>query len=314
MIYFLVMLLLFIGMLVYNKIANRYLIMDVPNPRSSHTESTIRGGGIIFVFSYLISGAFYPQYWLPVVAVVIIGIVSFLDDQIDLSKKLRILFQTVTVAMLFYFLEIHQQFNILGILALLVLVVGVINAFNFMDGINGITGLYSLVVLGGLQAVNLFHIQFIEPDLIWFPMLSCLAFLYFNFRRKALCFPGDVGSITIGFWIIFLLLKVIVISGNWNYLLFISVYGVDTILTIIQRLYLRQNIFVAHRIHFFQILANEKKISHLIVSTLYAVVQLLIIVYTVCIPAPFLTALLVTTLPLVVLYVGVKIKWLKEID
>ena len=85
-------------------------------------------------------------------------------------------------------------------------------------------------------------------------MLSCLAFLYFNFRRKALCFPGDVGSITIGFWIIFLLLKVIVISGNWNYLLFISVYGVDTILTIIQRLYLRQNIFVAHRIHFFQLL------------------------------------------------------------
>src|SRR5690606_24003284 len=94
-------------------------------------------------------------------------------------------------------------------IALYILVIGIINAYNFMDGINGITGLYSLAVLGGLQYVNLKQIPFIEPDMIWLPMLSCIVFLFFNFRKQAKCFAGDVGSITIAFWILMLLLQVI---------------------------------------------------------------------------------------------------------
>jgi UDP-N-acetylmuramyl pentapeptide phosphotransferase/UDP-N-acetylglucosamine-1-phosphate transferase len=298
-------------MLVYNKLANKYLILDVPNKRSSHTVATIRGGGIIFVFSFLISGAFYPAYWLPVLAVFIIGIVSFLDDQIDLSKKLRILFQTLTMTFLFYYLNLFSQFSIPVILWLYILSVGIINAFNFMDGINGITGLYSLVLFSGLQYINLYQTRFIEPDLIWFPMMSCLAFLFFNFRKNARCFPGDVGSITIGFWVVFLLLKLILQTGDWIYILFLTVYGVDTILTIIQRIYLGENIFLAHRRHFFQIMANEKKIPHLAVATIYAFLQLIIICYVLFLPQTFSTAFLTTTIPLTTTYITLKIKWRK---
>jgi UDP-N-acetylmuramyl pentapeptide phosphotransferase/UDP-N-acetylglucosamine-1-phosphate transferase len=147
-----------------------------------------------------------------------------------------------------------------------------------MDGINGITGLYSLVVLGGIQYVNYYVIKFIEPDMIWLPMLAAVVFLFFNFRKRAKCFAGDVGSVTIAFWIIFLLLKLIIISGNYLYILFLGVYGVDTVLTIIHRLGLKQNIFDAHRLHFYQILANEQKWPHLLVSTIYALMQLGIIV------------------------------------
>jgi 4-hydroxybenzoate polyprenyltransferase len=39
---------------------------------------------------------------------------------------------------------------------------------------------------------------------------------------------------------------------------------------------LRQNIFEAHRLHFYQILSNEKGVSHLKVSFLYAFVQAVI--------------------------------------
>ena len=57
---------------------------------------------------------------------------------------------------------------------------------------------------------------------------------------------------------------------------FMLVYGVDSVLTILHRMYLRQNIFKAHRLHFYQILANEQKIQHRVVSVIYFVVQLLV--------------------------------------
>ena len=145
-------------------------------------------------------------------------------------------------------------------------------------------------------------------DVIWLSILGCVVFLFFNFRQKAACFAGDVGSVTIAFWIISLLLKLIFISGDWKYLLFLSVYGVDTILTIIHRLFLKQNIFKAHRLHFYQILANERKKPHLVVTSIYAIVQLLINLFVVSNTATLPVNLLVTCLPLVLIYFFAKPK------
>jgi len=38
----------------------------------------------------------------------------------------------------------------------------------------------------------------------------------------------------------------------------------------------RENIFEAHRSHFYQFLANERKVPHLLVASLYALIQLVI--------------------------------------
>ncbi len=65
--------------------------------------------------------------------------------------------------------------------------------------------------------------------------------------------------------------------------MFLSVYGVDSICTILHRLYLKQNIFKPHRIHYYQILSNEQKLDHRLVSMAYAIVQTftsLVIIYT----------------------------------
>jgi UDP-N-acetylmuramyl pentapeptide phosphotransferase/UDP-N-acetylglucosamine-1-phosphate transferase len=178
---------------------------------------------------------------------------------------------------MFYYLDVFGTETAFVCALLYIMVIGVINMYNFMDGINGITGAYSLVVLGGLQYVNLYRRPFIEKDMIWVPVIGCLVFLFFNFRKKARCFAGDVGSVTIAFWVIFLILDVILKTGNWGYILFLSVYGIDSVLTIAHRLILKQNIFKAHRLHFYQILANEQKVPHLLVSTGYAVLQAAII-------------------------------------
>ncbi|HEY4324225.1 MAG TPA: glycosyltransferase family 4 protein [Mucilaginibacter sp.] len=264
--------------LIYFNVADHYNIIDHPNERSSHTEITIRGGGIAFLFASVAAFILHPQYWLPLSGVFIIGVISFLDDTVTLSVSIRLLFHLIAVTIMFLFVNIFKIEPFYVYLLLYILVIGIINMYNFMDGINGITGAYSIVIFGGLQYVNLYQVAFINPDMIWIPMMACAVFLYFNFRKKAKCFAGDVGSVSVAFWISMLLLKLILITGNWSYILFLAVYGVDSVLTIIHRLALKQNIFKAHRLHFYQLLANEQKIPHLVISTGYSILQLTIII------------------------------------
>jgi UDP-N-acetylmuramyl pentapeptide phosphotransferase/UDP-N-acetylglucosamine-1-phosphate transferase len=72
-----------------------------------------------------------------------------------------------------------------------------------------------------------------------------------------------------------LLLLLIVKTENLIWLGFLMVYGVDAVMTIVHRLYMKQNIMEAHRLHFYQILVNEKKMPHRVVSVIYFGLQLL---------------------------------------
>ncbi|ALL04408.1 UDP-GlcNAc--UDP-phosphate GlcNAc-1-phosphate transferase [Pedobacter sp. PACM 27299] len=306
MLYLVMLPLFFIGMLFYFKVADHFNIIDHPNERSSHSEITIRGGGIIYLFAALVALVLHPEFWMPILGLFIIGIISFVDDRITLSGKIRIVFHLAAVTLLFLSLGIFQLLPFWASILLYILVIGVINAYNFMDGINGITGAYSIVVLAGLQYVNYEVVNFIQPDLIWLSILASLVFLFFNFRKRAKCFAGDVGSVTVAFWIIFLLLKLILLTQNYSFILFLAVYGIDTVLTIIHRLKLKQNIFDAHRLHFYQILANEQKWPHLIVSSVYALLQLGIIVAVIFLPWSFVYVFLITTVPLVLIYCLIK--------
>lgn len=305
---------LFILMIIYFKIADHYNIVDKPNERSSHTELTIRGGGIIFLASAIFSLIMNPILWVPILGMLIIGVISFIDDRITLSNKIRVFFHLCAVTLLFLSLNIFQLFPWYVCVTLYILVIGIINAYNFMDGINGITGVYSLVVLGGLQYVNYKSHSLIQPDLIWLPILACLVFLFFNFRKRAKCFAGDVGSVSIAFWIVFLMLKLIIQAEKYTFILFLAVYGVDTILTIIHRLILRENIFKAHRLHFYQILANDQKWDHIWVSLIYGGIQLLIIAVVILLPIRLDLMFMITILPLCLIYIYLKPKLMFKID
>lgn len=307
MIYSILVLVFFILMLVYFRVADHYNIIDHPNERSSHSEVTIRGGGVVFLFAAICAGIMHPDYWLPVLGLLVIGTISFLDDRFTLSSRLRLLFHLLAVTMMFLYLNIFQKEPFYICILLYIMVIGVINMYNFMDGINGITGIYSLVVLGGLQYVNLYQVAFIQPDMIWLPMLAGCVFLYFNFRKQARCFAGDVGSVTIAFWIILLLVQLIFITNNWVYILFLVVYGIDSVVTIAHRLLLKQNILKPHRLHFYQVLVNERKYSHLGVSLGYALLQGVIISLIISNLTLSTSALfMITIVPLVIIYISLK--------
>ncbi|MEO7308862.1 MAG: glycosyltransferase family 4 protein [Chitinophagaceae bacterium] len=263
---------LFIAELLYFSIADRFNIIDKPNERSSHTRITIRGGGIIFsvgvLVFFLTNRLQYPFFMIGLAAITSI---SFADDITPQSNKLRVFIHFAAVALLMYQLNLFVYPWYWWLLAF-VLCIGIINAYNFMDGINGITSAYSFTVLAALYLLNL-ELKVFNESLVICLALANLVFSFFNCRKKAKCFAGDVGSVSIAYSLLFLITCVIHNVGSIFFILLFAVYGVDTVLTIIHRLSKRENIFKAHRQHLFQYLANEKRWPHLAVSGLYTIVQ-----------------------------------------
>ncbi|NEU10267.1 glycosyltransferase family 4 protein [Flavihumibacter sp. R14] len=261
--------------LLYFYIADRYNIIDHPNERSSHSEVTLRGGGIIFpvaILCYSLYAGF--EYHNLLLGLLCISFISFWDDIHTASSKLRIVFHLMAVTFLFFELRLFQL-PIWVVVVSYVLVIGTINAYNFMDGINGITGIYSLALVATLFWINQSE-GFINGDILIITMVALLVFLYFNFRRKARCFAGDVGSVSMAFIVIFSLLLLILKTNEFLYILLLAVYGVDAVLTIFIRLFKGENIFEAHRSHAYQKLSNERGLSHRLVAFLYAVLQIIV--------------------------------------
>lgn len=262
--------------LVYFKIADKFNIIDKPNERSSHSSITRRGGGVIFLFGIwtyeILSGFSYPWFAL---GTTLIGIVSFIDDVKSLPEKLRLVFQFIAMMLMIYQLGILGTLPWWVILVTLIVSVGILNAYNFMDGINGITGGYSLAVLLPLIYLN-DKLRFIDMQLLYVVLLSVLVFCFFNFRTRAKCFAGDVGSITIALTLIFILGKLMFTTRDFSYIIFLGVYGVDAVLTIVHRIMLHENLGKAHRKHAYQLMANELHKPHVGVSAFYMLLQLAI--------------------------------------
>ncbi|MDD3645392.1 MAG: UDP-GlcNAc--UDP-phosphate GlcNAc-1-phosphate transferase, partial [Bacteroidales bacterium] len=189
-IYLIVLVLLLAAELFYFRIAERFNIIDKPNERSSHNYITIRGGGIIWWVAALLLLLFHfspTSLWF-FVGITLIAGVSFVDDVTGLGQKVRLLFHLLAMSCAFYLAGIFGAYPWWTIVIGYVVFIGIVNAYNFMDGINGITGLYSIAVLASLQYVNLWYVNFVHPDLIRFPMIASVVFLFFNFRRRARCF------------------------------------------------------------------------------------------------------------------------------
>ncbi len=293
--YFLISLVLLSLMLFYFKVAKYFDVVDYPVNRSSHNRPTIRGGGIIFPVAILIW--FMINGWkepLAVAGLMVISIISFVDDIKSLPYSIRILFHFVAIALLFN--GILPTIYWYWIAAALILTVGWINAFNFMDGINGITAFYSLVLLGSFSLLNNAKVlllpifkntfpekweSFLPSGLVGILFISVMIFAVFNVRKRAVTFAGDVGSISMAFLQSWMMISLMIATKQAYWILFFAVYGIDATITILIRIRRKENILKAHRLHLYQLLANEKRWSHLKVSALYAFIQLFVNLLTI---------------------------------
>ena len=261
--------------IIYLKLAERLNIIDRPNKRSSHSLPTIRGGGVLFVFAFLIyeiTNGFKNVYLLT--GVLIIAIISFVDDIKSLSPRFRFPFQILSVVLLVY--QIDGGMSVLLFLLFMFLGTAFVNLFNFMDGINGISGMYSLSVLVGIYIVNVNTSSIIDTELILNELFAVIIFGYYNFRKKARFFAGDIGSVSIALLIFYMVITLVYNLKSPLYFLFLLVFGTDSILTILYRFVIKEKITEAHRHHIYQKLVDRTKLSHIQVSLLYALLQLVI--------------------------------------
>lgn len=284
--YGIIAVLLVVVELTYFKVADHFNIIDKPNERSSHTKIVLRGGGIIFTIGLWIWSAFFGfQYpWL-LAGVTLAAGISFVDDIHSLLDSVRLVVQFT--AMFLVFQEtglLHWDMWWIVPIALIVAVGGT-NIFNFMDGVNGITAGYSLAMLVPLLLANrsigklgMTDGAFVEESYLIVAIIGVLVFSWFNFRPrgKAKCFAGDVGSIGMALILVFAVGRLMMATGDVTWIVLFLVYGVDGMMTIFHRIMLHEHLGEAHRKHAYQLMANELKMSHVVVSLIYTGLQLVV--------------------------------------
>ena len=278
---------LFAFLAAYIKLAGKYKIVDNPSSRSSHTQRTVTGGGLVFVLAiilYFCFNAAFPLYYLA--GLTILAVVSYADDIKAISVYPRFVIQVIAATLLLSQIELDLNVNfdeLYGFhwtysIVMVIIIVGIFNFFNFMDGINGMLGITGLVLFATLLVVNNFvpGSRFLGNDYLVYLTLSLVIFLFYNLRKQARCFAGDVGAIVFAFVAIYAVAMLMVRSGNFVYIFLFAPYAIEAGYTVLQRIYLRQNIFKPHRIHLFQLLCNEMRYSHVKISIVYGAGQLII--------------------------------------
>jgi Fuc2NAc and GlcNAc transferase len=260
-------------------------LLDKPNERSSHDRPTPKGGGVGILAAFILASLFLKiplTFWL---AATFLALFSFFGDKFEISPKFRLSAQFIAALVLVSpVLFSHSSFilcprvpPILCLLPLSVFIVGTANFYNFMDGINGIAGITGVVAFALLAfSASLSGIGSSFVTLAICISVSCLGFLPFN-MPKARVFMGDVGSVLLGF-----VYAGMVIWLSKNFLDFICLasflfpFYVDELTTMVVRIKDGENLLRAHRRHFYQLLANEKGISHWKVSVGYGLFQLVV--------------------------------------
>ncbi len=229
-------------------------IQDIPNERSLHATPTPRIGGVGLMAGALSGWAlmFKSLAWWVILPLLLLFIVSLLDDMRGLPVKQRLLAHFAAAALLVLGSGLVSQHLVLALVVLL-LAVWMTNLYNFMDGSDGLAGgmaffgftiygIASLMSHADTQAMLNFSIG-----------AAALGFLYHNFY-PAKVFMGDAGSIPLGF--------LVAAMGLWGWqqghwpawfpAMVFSPFVVDATVTLVKRALRGAKVTEAHREHYYQ--------------------------------------------------------------
>jgi UDP-N-acetylmuramyl pentapeptide phosphotransferase/UDP-N-acetylglucosamine-1-phosphate transferase len=279
----------FSAVLVYSSsvLARNQGMIDLPGERQSHTRPTVTGGGLGFIWALIIvsitpffHGHLSTLWLLPVLpGLALLTVVGWIDDRNALSAVFRFLVQlTVSFTLIVCLALYGEQMGWLTGLMGGVAIVWVMNFFNFMDGSHGMAGFQGL--FSGLVLAMLFYLKQ-QPDLMMPALLiaaCCAGFLPFNFPRSRV-FMGDSGSVPLGFAIAALL--AIGLSRDIIDLpmaiLVLTVFLIDSSLTLFNRVIRGEQWYTAHRQHMYQRLIGQGW-PHSRVLFLYQAVNIVLVV------------------------------------
>jgi len=251
-------------------------LVDVPNSRSSHKQTTARGGGLAVVFATTVG----------VIALAIIGVVSkhllvavttgggmvaligFLDDRYSVRPGVRFVMQVGAAVWALIWLGglpplfFGDHLIKLGAVGYLIGVLGIVwalNLFNFMDGIDGIAAAEAVFVASAGALLGLIAGGAGEVSAgCWMLAFASAGFLLWNWP-PAKVFLGDVGSGFLGYVIAVFALAAARTNPTalWVWLILGGVFFVDATVTLLRRLLRGERVYEAHRSHAYQWLARR---------------------------------------------------------
>lgn len=243
-------------------------VVDVPSHRSSHTLSTVRGGGIAIgcgitvatilamVWSVSEDGVFgLGGVLLPIGFLLLTWCYSAIgmsDDLDSLRPAGRLIGQVILALLFSAIIAMFSTQGIAHVIAFAVIGVTTVNAVNFVDGLNGYVTEWTIVTAGWFAFVGSWVG---ENDIALLALAlagAAVGFLPFNLGR-AKAFLGDTGSYGIGaavfalaVWLFVQGVPIVVIIAPMIFVFF------DVGLTLVMRLFRGENIFLPHREHIYQ--------------------------------------------------------------
>ena len=223
-------------------ISYKHQLFDMPDDRKVHDQPIPRLGGLTFfpvitITLSLLMGIRYLFGWdvvnLPAVEVLVefmmllagscvLYVVGVGDDLIGVSYKWKFVAQIICgILIALSGLWMHSLGNFLGFenlpkwmgyLATIFVVVYITNAFNLIDGIDGLASGLTAIALFVMGAVFVVERQLIYAMIAFSTFGVIVPFWFYNVfgnRRKGKkIFMGDTGSLTLGFIMSFLLLRI----------------------------------------------------------------------------------------------------------
>ncbi|MFT5660635.1 MAG: UDP-N-acetylmuramyl pentapeptide phosphotransferase/UDP-N-acetylglucosamine-1-phosphate transferase [Sulfurimonas sp.] len=267
MIYFFLFLFSLILTYFIKNYATKKSLVDIPNDRSSHTAPTPHGGGIAIALTWF-SGISYLYYvndissslYFALMVGVIISVVSYFDDLLELSARIRLISQSLVALLGLYFLGGFESFSfyffsienhIFTNIFAFFMIIWFINLYNFLDGIDGYAG--SEAVFLGMTGFILFggsHFLIL--------VVSVLGFLAWNWH-KAKIFMGDVGSTLLGYNIAIFTIYYAnqEVLNFWVWIILFGVFWFDASVTLYRRYRNGEKIMQAHNKHAYQRLTQD---------------------------------------------------------
>lgn len=230
------------------------LALDHPNERSLHPQPVPRGGGLAILAGLLCGWALCRDAvaWGVVALALLLAAVSYADDLKSLQARWRLLAHLSAAGLLCLLFAASFPTPVWLPVAWLA-VAWMTNLYNFMDGADGLAGGMAVFGFSAYAAAAAWagDPAFAAVNLV--VVGAAAGFLVFNFP-PARVFMGDVGSIPLGF-----LAAAHGIAGwvqglwpVWFPAVIFAPFVVDASFTLLRRALRREQIWRAHRSHYYQ--------------------------------------------------------------
>lgn len=194
-------------------------LVDAPGGRKQHEGKIPLVGGLAmfsgFAFGVLLLAEPLTSYRSLMAAMALLVIIGTVDDLSGLSPFAKFIWQTVAALLMTSWggVGVAQLGDLLGmgqvqlgswaIPFTVMCVIGVINATNMSDGLDGLAGGIALIATGCMAIAAIMAAQVAPARVLIVFACAIAAFLVFNlrspWRRRALVFMGDAGSMMLGF-------------------------------------------------------------------------------------------------------------------